>query len=75
MTAPDRPGTPDGADAVAEHLAECTGAKAAIVVDGSADDVVAKLLAAGWTLDERTDLVAGKRIRFLRMPGSAEAGQ
>lgn len=56
------------ADVVAEHLAECTDAKAAIVVDGSADDVVAELVRAGWVLAERVDHVAGKRIRFLERP-------
>ena len=58
-------------DAIVEHLAECTDAKAAIVVDGSADDVVAELVRAGWVLDERVDHVSGKRIRFLRHPGNA----
>lgn len=56
------------ADAVADHVAECTDARAAIVVDGSADDVVARMIAAGWTLEERVDLVGGKRIRFLQAP-------
>ena len=58
-------GTP--AEQFAQHLRD-DGAQAAIVVDGSADDVVAELVAAGWTLEERVDLVAGKRIRFMRMP-------
>ena len=57
-----------GPETVAEHLANCTDAKAAIVVDGSADDVIAQMTAAGWTLEERVDHVAGKRIRFLKMP-------
>jgi hypothetical protein len=61
-----------GADILAEHMAECTDAKAAIVVDGSADEIVARLLAAGWTMDERVDHVAGKRIRFLRTPEGGE---
>ncbi len=67
MTAAHDPaGSP--ADIVAEHLAECTDAKAAIVVDGNADEVIAGLLAAGWTLSDRAELIAGKRIRYLRTP-------
>lgn len=61
-----------GADAVAEHLSQCTDAQAAIVVDGSADEVIAGLMAAGWTAYERTDYVAGKRIRFLSPPPRPE---
>lgn len=57
-----------GADVVAEHLVTCTDANAAVVVDGSADDVIAQMTAAGWTLSERIDQVAGKRIRFLTPP-------
>lgn len=53
---------------IVEHLRECLDAKAAIVVGGSADEIVADLLAAGWTLEERVDYVAGKRIRTLRLP-------
>jgi hypothetical protein len=58
-----------GADLVVEHLAECTDAKAMIVVDGNADDIVARMVAAGWGLRERTDHIAGKRIRYLTGPG------
>ena len=61
----------DGAQAVADHLVNCTDAKAAIVVDGNADFEVARLLAAGWILQERVDYVAGKRIRFMSPPGSS----
>lgn len=56
------------ADAVVEHMAQCTDARAALVVDGSADQVIADLAAAGWTVYERVDYVAGKRIRFLSPP-------
>jgi hypothetical protein len=56
------------AEILVEHLTECSDAKAAIVVDGSADDIVAEMVAAGWTLAERVDHVAGKRIRFLQAP-------
>lgn len=59
---------PTGADALVEHLTECTDASAAIVVDGNADDIVARMIAAGWSLRERVDLVAGKRVRFLEPP-------
>lgn len=58
--------TPAGV--VAEHIAECTDAKAAIVVDGSADEVIASLVAAGWGLSERVEYVAGKRIRYVTVP-------
>lgn len=57
-----------GADVVVDHMVQCTDAKAAIVVDGNADDIVARLVAAGCVLRERTDYVAGKRIRFLEVP-------
>jgi hypothetical protein len=56
------------AETIAEHIQECTDARAALVVEGSADKIIARLVQAGWTLQERTDLVAGKRIRFLKMP-------
>jgi hypothetical protein len=65
MTSPVKRGA---ADVIAEHLAQCTGASAAVVVDGNADAIIADLLAAGWTLDERTDCISGKRIRFVRPP-------
>lgn len=60
----------DGARIVADHLAECTDADAAIVVDGNADPQIAQLLAVGWTIDERVDYVAGKRIRFVHPPAA-----
>jgi hypothetical protein len=56
------------ADLLIEHIVNCTPAKAAVVVDGSADDIVAGMVAAGWTLGGRVDRVAGKRIRFLTPP-------
>jgi hypothetical protein len=60
----------DGAQVVADHLANCTPATAALVVDGNADLEIAKLLAAGWTWTEgrETEYVAGKRIRYLSPP-------
>lgn len=64
MSTPD-----DGPVVLIEHMTVCRGAQAVIVVDGSADQVIAGMLAAGWTLQEGTDYVAGKRIRFLSLPG------
>lgn len=50
----------------AEHM---QGADAAIVVDGSADELIARLLAEGWTWDERPSVTcAGKRVHYLRAP-------
>jgi hypothetical protein len=63
------------AEAVVEHLAECTGAKAAIIVDGSADEVIARLTAAGWGVSDRMDYVGGKRIRYITVPGRARAAE
>lgn len=59
------------AEQVTAHLRDCMHAQAAIVCDGSGDDVVTTLVAAGWTLDERVDYVAGKRIRTLNPPISS----
>jgi len=56
------------ADLFAEHVRDRTPADAAIVFDGNADQIVADLTEAGWTLSDRTDLVGGKRIRFLSPP-------
>jgi hypothetical protein len=54
---------------VVDHLKNCTDAKAGIVMQsGSADGVIAEMVAAGWTLRERVDHVGGKRIRFLVAP-------
>jgi len=61
-----------GAEEMVEHLTGCTDAGAAIVVDGNADEVVAGLVAAGWTLRERVDLIGGKRIRYLDTPDSIQ---
>lgn len=49
-----------------EHI---QGAQAAIVVDGSADELIAQLLAAGWTWADRPSVhCAGKRVRYLHLP-------
>jgi hypothetical protein len=63
------PGQVDGGpEIIAQHLKDCTPAKAAVIVDGSADDLIAGMTAAGWLLGERVDRIAGKRIRFLTVP-------
>lgn len=57
------------AEIVAGHLTQCTDAQAAIVVDGNADDIIARLLADGWTWSERpAEYGFGKRIRYLCPP-------
>lgn len=62
------------AAALAEHLAGCVGADAAIVVDGSGNDTIARLVAAGWTLDEGAEHVLGKRIRTIHPPAGFRGG-
>lgn len=65
----------DGAKEVAEHLRDCAQVDAAVVMQsGSADDVIEQLLSEGWTWDQtrQTEVVAGKRIRYLRSPGDVE---
>jgi hypothetical protein len=60
------------ADEVVEHMVNCTDATAALVMhEGSADDVIAQMIEQGWTLEDRVDRVAGKRIRFLRAPDAS----
>lgn len=59
-----------GPQALAAHLAGCRPVQAALVADGSADDTVTAMLAAGWTLEPGTELVAGKRVRYLRPPAA-----
>jgi hypothetical protein len=68
----------DGSPAatVAYHLKHCAQAGGAIVMHHpgeSADDVIARLLEAGWTLREGTDHVAGKRIRYVTPPQAPRA--
>jgi hypothetical protein len=62
------------ADALVEHLTDCRNASAAIVVDGNGDDVVAGLLAAGWTYTG-VEQVAGKRVRYLTPPAGLDGSQ
>jgi len=58
---------------IAEHVADTD---AAIVVDGSADVIIARLLTEGWTFDERPSVTCmGKRVRYLRPPKGPETPQ
>ena len=43
---------------------------AAIVIDGTGDDAVAALVAAGWRLRDGEQVFAGKRVRILEAPAS-----
>lgn len=54
---------------LADHLA--ASCDAAIVVDGNADAVIERMLAAGWTWTEGrgTEIIGGtKRVRYLTAP-------
>lgn len=53
-------------DAVCDALGDADGV--IVAHQGSADDVVATMVAAGWTLSDRVEYVAGKRIRTLIPP-------
>lgn len=61
----------DPATALAEHMRDCRGAQGAIVMQsGSADPVIADMLAAGWTWtngteEASTERVNSKRIRYM----------
>lgn len=51
---------------VTEHLADT---QAALVVDGSADKIITRLLAEGWTWADRPTVhCTGKRVRYLHPP-------
>jgi hypothetical protein len=63
--------TASAPDAMVAHLTECRKVDAAIVIDGNGDDVVATLLAAGWTYSGE-EHVAGKRVRYLVPPAELE---
>jgi hypothetical protein len=58
-----------GAEMLVEHIKDCTDAQAVVVVDGSADDIITRMVADGWVLRDRIDRIAGKRIRFMEPPG------
>jgi hypothetical protein len=36
--------------------------------EGSADDLIERLVAEGWTLDPGEEHIGGKRVRTLRVP-------
>lgn len=57
----------DGPEALVDHLKHCREVDAAIVMDGNADELVAGLLAQGWTY-EGVEYVGGKRVRYLVPP-------
>jgi hypothetical protein len=57
----------EGPEALVEHLTRCRKVDAAIVQDGNADDLVARLIEQGWTY-EGVEYVAGKRVRYLVPP-------
>ena len=54
-------------DLLVDHLA-AKGDPCLVTHEGPADEVVASLLAAGWTLSPEVDYVSGKRIRTLVAP-------
>jgi hypothetical protein len=55
------------AEELVEHLKECRKVDVAVVKDGNADDLVARMIAEGWTYDG-VEYVAGKRVRYLTPP-------
>lgn len=68
------PAPASGADLVLDHIANCTDVGALVVAQsGSLHEQVAEMVADGWTLDDRVDYVAGKRIRYLTPPPGAFA--
>lgn len=74
VTDPARtPEQPNDLDVLVAHLTECVKPDAVIVADGNADELVATLLAAGWTWDGNVEHVAGKRIRNLVPPPEVAA--
>jgi hypothetical protein len=56
-----------GPEDLVAHLKDCRQVDAVIAQDGNADDLVASLMAAGWTYDG-VEYVAGKRVRYLTPP-------
>ena len=56
-------------------LVEHVGRNAQAVIatqQGPADEEIAAMVAAGWTLSDQVDHVAGKRIRYLTPPPTAQ---
>lgn len=56
------------AEIIVDHLKNCTDARAALVVDGNADEIIERLHAAGWGLEEKVEYIGGKRIRYMTLP-------
>jgi hypothetical protein len=55
---------------ISEHLKD---AQAVLVVDGSANEVIAQLLATGWIWADRPTVhCTGKRVRYLQAPLSED---
>lgn len=55
-----------------EHIKNCMGVDASIVVDGNADSLIENLEASGeWRFTGRVEYVAGKRIRIMERVGDA----
>lgn len=62
----------DPGDDVAEHLAFRADFDAAFVMqDGRVDPIVERMLAQGWTV-VGTEVVGGKRVRYLAAPPETE---
>jgi hypothetical protein len=61
-----------GADMLLDHIQQCHPEVDALVASQSGPLDVAELERAGWTV-ERTEYVAGKRIRIMRAPGTQPA--
>jgi hypothetical protein len=56
-----------GAAELVEHLKECRKVDSVVAGDGDLTEVVASMLAAGWTYDG-VEYVEGKRVRYLVAP-------
>lgn len=63
----------DGAEVLADHIRDCRPDLKGLVVmqSGSADEIVERMLAEGWTYAADTEHVAGKRIRTLQPPSQS----
>jgi hypothetical protein len=62
---------PSGADMLLDHIQQCHPDVKALVASQSGPVDVAELERAGWTV-ERTEYVAGKRVRIMRAPDTTE---
>ncbi|MEU4578975.1 hypothetical protein [Nonomuraea sp. NPDC023979] len=61
------PAEQNGADLLLDHIQQCHPQVEALVASQSGPVDVAELERAGWTV-ERTEYVAGKRVRIMRAP-------